>query len=70
MSTVIKQIILESVDFRFDPDSEQLELLVTPQDLEFLVEMVVRECAKVLGEDDGATHHGTLLKEHFGVRDE
>lgn len=34
---------------------------------EILVELVVRECVSILDEDDGATHHAELLKEHFGV---
>jgi hypothetical protein len=77
MSTVIKQIILESVDFRFDPDSEQLEMLVTPQDLEFLVEMVVRECIQVGGPEDSypddwfkaKADSVNKIKQHFGVEE-
>ena len=33
------------------------------------VELIVRECAKILEEDDGATHHKELLLEHFGVEE-
>jgi hypothetical protein len=30
-------------------------------------ELIVRECIMALYEDDGATHHEELLKQHFGV---
>jgi hypothetical protein len=30
-------------------------------------ELIVRECISTLDQDDGATHHGELLQEHFGV---
>jgi hypothetical protein len=30
---------------------------------------IIRECITVLNEDDGATHHTELLKQHFGVEE-
>lgn len=30
-------------------------------------ELLVKECIMLLYEDDGATHHEKLIKEHFGV---
>jgi hypothetical protein len=30
-------------------------------------ELIVAECISTLDQDDGATHHGELLREHFGV---
>lgn len=35
--------------------------------LKGFAESIVRECVKVLEEDDGATPNSELLKEHFGV---
>ena len=32
-------------------------------------ELIVRECISTLDKDDGATHHGELLLEHFGVEE-
>ena len=32
-----------------------------------LAELIVQECIGALDRDDGATHHGELLREHFGV---
>ena len=29
--------------------------------------LIVRDCIMALYEDDGATHHEELLKQHFGV---
>jgi hypothetical protein len=37
--------------------------------LERFAELFVRECITILDEDDGATHHRELLKEHFGVEE-
>jgi predicted flavoprotein YhiN len=38
-------------------------------DKEKFAELIVRECTKILEEDDGATHHKELLFEHFGVEE-
>jgi hypothetical protein len=35
--------------------------------LEKFAMAVIEECITVLDQDDGATHHTKLLKEHFGV---
>ena len=67
MTERIKELILECVDFRLDPDSNAYEAQVCPEDLECIVELVVRESVRLLEEDDGATHHKELLFEHFGV---
>ena len=32
-------------------------------------ELIVAECISTLDQDDGATHHGELLREHFGVKE-
>jgi hypothetical protein len=34
---------------------------------EKFAELIVAECISTLDQDDGATHHGELLREHFGV---
>ncbi len=31
--------------------------------------LLIQECITVLNEDDGATHHTELLKQHFGVKE-
>jgi hypothetical protein len=36
-------------------------------DKEKFAELIVAECISTLDQDDGATHHGELLREHFGV---
>jgi hypothetical protein len=36
---------------------------------EKFVEFLVQECITILDEDDGATHHTELLKQHFGVEE-
>ena len=32
-------------------------------------ELIVKECIMLLYEDDGATHHEQLIKQHFGVEE-
>ena len=32
-------------------------------------ELIVKECISALDQDDGATYHGELLLEHFGVEE-
>ena len=71
MNERFKELILESVTFRLDPDSECYEAQVCPEDLEYLVELIVREClmkaigAKIRGETIDTLIHN--IKEDFGV---
>jgi hypothetical protein len=37
--------------------------------MEKFAELLIRECIMLLYEDDGATHHEELIKEHFGVKE-
>jgi len=37
------------------------------ESFEKFAELIVAECIRTLDQDDGATHHGELLREHFGV---
>ena len=39
---------------------------IMPKESKF-AELIVAECISTLDQDDGATHHGELLREHFGV---
>jgi len=41
-----------------------------PTKLEKFAELIVAECISTLDQDDGATHHGELLREHFGVEEQ
>lgn len=43
MNERIKELILQSVTFRLDPDSECYEAQVCPEDLEGLAELIVQE---------------------------
>ena len=78
MNERIKELILECVNFRLDPDSNAYEAQVCPEDLECLVELVVCECANIARNTDledieggdsavlGAARDQIL--EHFGVK--
>jgi hypothetical protein len=48
MNERIKELILQSVTFRLDPDSECYEAQVCPEDLESLAELIIAECTQVL----------------------
>jgi hypothetical protein len=43
MNERIKELILQSVTFRLDPDSECYEAQICPEDLEGLAESIVQE---------------------------
>lgn len=72
MNDRIKHLIMEAVNFRLDPDSDAYEAQICPEDLEYLAELIVRECAKVADDGFASSNFGNgitghqLLK-HFGV---
>ena len=68
MNERIKELIAEAVKFRLDPDSNAYEAQVSPEDLEFLVELVVRECAEVVDAGKGRAQPADLY-EYFGVKE-
>ena len=39
------------------------------QDIEKFVELIVRECAEVASDYDGAHYVGTAIQKHFGVEE-
>jgi hypothetical protein len=41
----------------------------TPEKLEKLAELIVKECAEVAEDYDGAHYVGTAIKQHFGVEE-
>lgn len=63
MNERIKELMDEAVRFRLDPDSNAYEAQVSPEDLEFFAELIVRECAEICLE---ANDHKNILR-HFGV---
>lgn len=74
MNERIKELILECVDFRLDPDSNAYEAQVCPEELECLVELIVRECMGIT--DKCSTGPGLhdlfadkIIAEHFGVEE-
>jgi hypothetical protein len=50
MNEQIKKLIMESINFRLDPDSNAYEAQVCPEDLEYLAELIVEECRTVIVE--------------------
>jgi hypothetical protein len=73
MNERIKELILQSVTFRLDPDSECYEAQVCPEDLESLAELIVRECLEIaIEEERHAPFEGpveTKIRQHFGVEE-
>lgn len=78
MNERIKKIVFDAIDFRLDPDSKCYEAQVHPEDLEYLAELIVRECAQVSEDDisDGdacctntADRIARQIKKHFGVEE-
>jgi hypothetical protein len=72
MNERIQELILQSVTFRLDPDSECYEAQVCPEDLEYLAELIVRECAQLVEDNmnpQNAWITPRFIKEHFGVEE-
>ena len=77
MSERIKQLILECVDFRLDPDSNAYEAQVCPEDLECLAELIVKECMTVAAKQrkpanlnyNPSERFVEDLRQHFGVKE-
>jgi hypothetical protein len=76
MNERIKELILQSVTFRLDPDSKCYEAQVCPEDLESLAELIIRECAKVAWyhtPDTEELEYSHLIEDeilkHFGVEE-
>jgi hypothetical protein len=73
MNERIKELILQSVTFRLDPDSECYEAQVCPEDLESLAELIVQECLEIaIEEERHAPFEGpveTKIRQHFGVEE-
>ncbi len=57
MNERIKQLMGEAVKFRLDPDSNDYEAQVSPEDLEVFAELIVREmCGMMEQAEDDAYH--------------
>jgi len=79
MNERIKELILQSVTFRLDPDSECYEALVCPEDLEHLAELIVKQCRDIVADtrniaiEDGWNVDEAMstamydIEEYFGV---
>jgi hypothetical protein len=64
-----KQLIQQFLDQSCYDEQDKREL----EDwcnVEKFAELIVAECISTLDQDDGATHHGELLREHFGVEEQ
>ena len=65
MNNRIKELILQSVNFRLDPDSNCHEAQVCPEDLEYLAELIGKEVLTL------QNRHGNIkprvIKQFFGV---
>jgi hypothetical protein len=62
MNERIKQFAEEASEI----DGDDL-LYYHPVFAEKFAELIVQECICALNKDDGATHHGELLREYFGI---
>ncbi len=76
MNERIKQLMGEAVKFRLDPDSNDYEAQVSPEDLEVFAELIVRECANIVQDSPWQLPQGyksvdqaKLVKKYFGVEE-
>lgn len=69
MNGRIKQLIMEAVNFRLDPDSDAYEAQICPEDLEYLAELIVKECLSNMEDCDGDLDFAIWkTKTEFGVK--
>jgi hypothetical protein len=64
MNERIKELMEEAGIYDF-----VIESMGINEEIEKFAELIVAECISTLDQDDGATHHGELLREHFGVEE-
>ena len=74
MNERTKELIIESVNFTLDPDSKCYVSQVCPEELEYLVESIVRECTKVISdgrfsntECEGNSHRVSYNNGRYGA---
>ena len=73
MNERIRELIMEAVNFRLDSDSDAYEAQICPEDLEYLAELIVKECMDTIS--DCSMEYCTRpqivseIKEHFGVEE-
>lgn len=73
MNQRIRELIMEAVNFRLDSDSDAYEAQICPEDLEYLAELIVKECMDTIS--DCSMEYCTRpqivseIKEHFGVEE-
>ncbi len=75
MNQRIRELMDEAVRFRLDPDSNQYEAQVTPEDLEIFAKLIVQECADCVQDSPWnlprgyrAQDQANLIKKHLGVK--
>jgi hypothetical protein len=61
---------LAKLEFTYDPTEIPMRAFVEcwEDELEKFAELIVKECARVAGDYDGAHYVGTAIEEHFGVK--
>lgn len=70
MNDRIKQLIMEAVNFGLDPDSDAYEAQICPEDLEYLAELIVKECLSNMEDCDGDLDFAIWkTKTEFGVKE-
>ena len=69
MNERTKELIIESVNFTLDPDSKCYVSQVCPEELEYLAELIIRECVHTVENRGGmcGALSSNWIKEHFGV---
>lgn len=67
MNERIKELAFEAAGGMLSYDGED-EWWLSQKEAEKFAELIVRECAEVAEDYDGAHYVGTAIKQHFGVK--
>lgn len=69
MNERIRELMVQAVKFRLDPDSNAYEAQVSPEDMELFAELIVRECIDLceLWNTTPGAKLAKEIKQYFGV---
>jgi hypothetical protein len=69
MNERIKLLMGQVLDEKFAGTWSTMDLQDLTQFADRFAELIVRECARVASDYDGAHYVGTLIEDHFGVKE-
>jgi len=70
MNERIKELSGKALDIAIPETYTEINLRQFQKFRDTFAELIIRECIKRMDEDNGATYHGDLLLDYFGVKND